>query len=109
MTEAEKIPRAVAPDCTPGRLGLVVLALDPPGPLILDIAVPLQAGLFPLAVLDRHSGQSPPFALADLFAWGVRATSLLGAHPQIARLPHLALPRALIRDDYHDCEGSTTG
>jgi hypothetical protein len=69
---------------------------------MLDIAVPLQARLFPLAVLGRHPSQPSPFALADLFAGGLCPTLRLGAHPQIPRLPHLTLPRALIRDDDRD-------
>jgi hypothetical protein len=71
---------------------------------MLDIAVPLQARLFPLAVLGRHPSQPSPFALADLFAGGLCPTLRLGAHPQIPRLPHLTLPRALIRDDDDDCD-----
>jgi hypothetical protein len=71
---------------------------------MLDIAVPLQARLFPLAVLGRHPSQPSPFALADLFAGGLCPTLRLGAHPQIPRLPHLTLPRALVRDDDDDCD-----
>jgi hypothetical protein len=103
---AETFRRAAALGCMPGRLGLVFGPLDPPGPLMLDIPVPLQAGLLPLAVLCRHPGQPSVFALADLFLGGVRPAEFLSAHPQIACLPYLALARALVRkddgDDDHD-------
>jgi hypothetical protein len=69
---------------------------------VLDIPVPLQTGLLPIAVFRRHPDQPPLFALADLFARGVRPALLLGAHPQIPRLPDLTLPRALVRDDDGD-------
>ena len=74
----------------------------------MDIPVPLQAGLLPLAILCRHPGQPSLFALADLFAGRLCPALLLGAHPQVPRLPHLALPRALVRNDDgnddHDCD-----
>jgi hypothetical protein len=69
-----------------------------------DIAAPLQAGLFPLAILCRHPGQPSLFPLAELFAGGLCPTLRLSAHPQIPRLPHLTLPRALVRDDDDDCD-----
>jgi hypothetical protein len=76
--------------------------------LLLDIPVPLQAGLFPVPVLGRHAGQSSLFALADLFTGGLCLALLLGAHPQIPRLLQLTLPRALVRNDDgnddHDCD-----
>ena len=61
------------------RLELVFRPLDLLGTLVLDIPVPLQAGLLPVAILCRHPGQPSLFALADLFVGGLRPTLLLAA------------------------------